>query len=109
MAERHTIETYGGAPHNRNIWSTAKQWKHMVHSQTIETYGRHAWPILLFGVVTAFIPLLWCKNWHFSVVMFRMMLKIKGIKITNALLQKNKNIFVFVFATCCETWKMFKI
>src|SRR6218665_1678103 len=30
----------------------------MVHSQTIETYGRHAWPILLFGVVPAFIPLL---------------------------------------------------
>src|SRR6218665_2416521 len=58
MAERHTIETYGGAPHNRNIWSTAKQWKHMVHSQTIETYGRHAWPILLFALHAALIPLL---------------------------------------------------
>jgi len=25
MAERHTIETYGRAPHNRNIWSTATE------------------------------------------------------------------------------------
>jgi len=30
----------------------------MVHSQTIETYGRHAWPILLFALVAPFIPLL---------------------------------------------------
>src|SRR6218665_2908026 len=34
MAERHTIETYGRAPHNRNIWSTATE------RHTIETYGR---------------------------------------------------------------------
>src|SRR6218665_1553829 len=52
MAQRHIIETYGRAPHNRNIWSTATE------RQTIETYGRHAWPILLFGLVTAFISLL---------------------------------------------------
>src|SRR6218665_3282936 len=32
----------------------------MVHSQTIETYGRHAWPILLFGVVVVLYPLLVC-------------------------------------------------
>ena len=57
----HTIETYGQkhmVTHNRNIWSTAKQQKHMVHSQTIETYGRHAWPILLLALQAAFIPLL---------------------------------------------------
>ena len=30
----------------------------MVHSQTIETYGRHAWPILLSLFQAAFIPLL---------------------------------------------------
>src|SRR6218665_2686140 len=29
----HTIETYGRAPHNRNIWSTATE------RHTIETYG----------------------------------------------------------------------
>jgi len=71
MAERHTIETYGRAPHNRNIWSTATE------RQTIETYGRgpynrniwshtiarrrrrrHAWPILLSVLLAAFIPLL---------------------------------------------------
>src|SRR6218665_3621625 len=45
MAERHTIETYGRAPHNRNIWSTATE------RHTIETYGRHAWPILLSVLV----------------------------------------------------------
>src|SRR6218665_956098 len=42
----HTIETYGLAPHNRNIWPTANQYKHMAqrhaHSQPIETYGRAA-------------------------------------------------------------------
>src|SRR6218665_2818904 len=31
----------------RNIWSN-----------TIETYGRHAWPILLFALQDPFIPLL---------------------------------------------------
>src|SRR6218665_2065519 len=36
MAERHTIETYGRAPQNRNIWSTATE------RHTIETYGRQA-------------------------------------------------------------------
>jgi len=25
MVERHTIETYGPQPNNRNIWYTAKQ------------------------------------------------------------------------------------
>src|SRR6218665_2776028 len=30
----------------------------MVHRQTIETYGRHAWPILLSVFQAAFIPLL---------------------------------------------------
>src|SRR6218665_1221757 len=54
MAERHTIETYDRAPHNRNIWSTATE------RQTIETIhshrapnnrnNRHAWPILLFAL-----------------------------------------------------------
>ena len=53
MAERHTIETYGRAPHDRNIWSTATE------RHTIETYGRHAWPILLSVLVISFIPLLW--------------------------------------------------
>ena len=52
MVERHTIETYGPQPNNRNIWSTATE------SQTIETYGRHAWPILLSVVVAPFVPLL---------------------------------------------------
>src|SRR6218665_3204990 len=65
MAERHTIETYGTQPNNRNIWSTATE------CHTIETYGpqpnnrniwqtgwRHAWPILLSVLVAAFIPLL---------------------------------------------------
>src|SRR6218665_1890020 len=36
MAERHTIETYGRAPHNRNIWQTGR---------------RHAWPILLSALL----------------------------------------------------------
>src|SRR6218665_3064092 len=52
MAERNTIETYGRAPHNRNIWSTATE------RHTIETYGRHAWPILLFALVSPFYTLL---------------------------------------------------
>src|SRR6218665_2614292 len=52
MVERHTIETYGRAPHNRNIWSTATE------RHTIETYGRHAWPILLSAFQVPFIPLL---------------------------------------------------
>src|SRR6218665_2686141 len=30
----------------------------MVHSQTIETYGRHAWPILLSVLLAVVIPLL---------------------------------------------------
>ena len=30
----------------------------MVHSQTIETYGRQAWPILLSVLQDPFIPLL---------------------------------------------------
>ena len=53
MADRHTIETYGRAPHNRNIWSTATE------RQTIETYGRHACPILLSVLQAPFILLLW--------------------------------------------------
>src|SRR6218665_505939 len=59
MAERHTIETYGRAPHNRNIWSTATE------RHTIETYGRaphnrlrNAWPILLSVLIAALISLL---------------------------------------------------
>src|SRR6218665_1893573 len=65
MAERHTIETYGTQPNNRNIWSTATE------RHTIETYGpqpnnrniwqpgwRHAWPILLSAFQAPFIPLL---------------------------------------------------
>src|SRR6218665_922770 len=48
----HTIETYGRAPHNRNIWSTATE------RHTIETYGRHAWPILLSVFQVSFNPLL---------------------------------------------------
>src|SRR6218665_625164 len=39
----HTIETYGPAPHNRNIWPsptpTANQYKHMAQRRIIETYG----------------------------------------------------------------------
>src|SRR6218665_3709603 len=62
MAEPHAhsqpIETYGLAPHNRNIWPSTTQYKHMAHSQPIETYGRHAWPILLFGVVAVLYTLL---------------------------------------------------
>src|SRR6218665_506023 len=49
----HTIETYGLAPHNRNIWPsptpTANQYKHMAQRHIIETYGpqpnnRNIWP-----------------------------------------------------------------
>ena len=59
MAEHHTIETYGRAPHNRSIWSTATE------SQTTETYGRHAWPILLSVLQRPFIPLLSTDyDWH---------------------------------------------
>src|SRR6218665_2386875 len=43
MAEPHTIETYGLAPHNRNIWQTGR---------------RHVWPILLSVLVPAVYPLL---------------------------------------------------
>src|SRR6218665_2600279 len=43
MAEGHTIETYGRAPHNRNIWQTGR---------------RHAWPILLSVLLAVVIPLL---------------------------------------------------
>jgi len=43
MVERHTIETYGPQPNNRNRWQTGR---------------RHAWPILLSAFQTAFIPLL---------------------------------------------------
>src|SRR6218665_252134 len=43
-------------PHNRNIWSTATE------RHTIETYGRHAWPILLSVLVISFIPLLTSKH-----------------------------------------------
>src|SRR6218665_1982065 len=47
MAQRHAyshpIETYGLAPHNRNIWPsptpTANQYKHMAQRRIIETYG----------------------------------------------------------------------
>src|SRR6218665_1893230 len=47
MAEPHAhsqpIETYGLAPHNRNIWPsptpTANQYKHMAQRRIIETYG----------------------------------------------------------------------
>src|SRR6218665_3236519 len=43
MVHSHTIETYGRAPHNRNIWQTGR---------------RHAWPILLSAFQVPFIPLL---------------------------------------------------
>src|SRR6218665_963523 len=43
MAERHTTETYGPQPNNRNIWQTG--W-------------RHAWPILLSVLVSPFYTLL---------------------------------------------------
>src|SRR6218665_510674 len=47
MAEPHAhsqpIQTYGPAPHNRNIWPsptpTANQYKHMAQRRIIETYG----------------------------------------------------------------------
>src|SRR6218665_1021601 len=75
MAQRHAysqpIQTYSLAPHNRNIWqsptATANQYKHMVQRHIIETYGhtiagrrrrRHAWPILLFALVSPVISLL---------------------------------------------------
>src|SRR6218665_1660318 len=64
-----TIETYGPQPTNTNIWPsatpTANQYKHMAQRRIIETYGhtiagrsRHAWPILLFVVVSPVISLL---------------------------------------------------
>src|SRR6218665_1632074 len=75
MAEPHAysqpIQTYGPAPHNRNIWPsptrTASQYKHMAQRRIIETYGHtiagrrrrgHAWPILLFALVLSVISLL---------------------------------------------------
>src|SRR6218665_2814674 len=71
MAHSQPIETYDLAPHNRNIWPsptpTANQYKHMAQRLIIETYGhtiarrrrrRHAWPILLFVLVSPFYSLL---------------------------------------------------
>src|SRR6218665_2260674 len=75
ITKRHTysqpIETHSLAPHNRNIWPsptrTANQYKHMAQRRIIETYGhtiarrrrrRHAWPILLFALVSPVISLL---------------------------------------------------
>src|SRR6218665_1800629 len=52
----HTIETYGRALHNRNIWPSATE------RQTIETYGRHAWPILLSVLVSPLYTLLICMH-----------------------------------------------
>src|SRR6218665_760746 len=61
MAQRHAhsqpIETYGLAPHNRNIWPSA-------HNRNIWPYNSqatvfcHAWPILLSGFQLAVYPLL---------------------------------------------------
>src|SRR6218665_3175933 len=79
QAHSQPIETYGLAPHNRNIWPsptpTANQYKHMAQRRIIETYGRaprpqptntniwqtgrrHVWPILLFVLVSPVISLL---------------------------------------------------
>src|SRR6218665_2927187 len=64
MAQRHAhsqpIETYGLAPHNRNIWPSA-------HNRNIWPYNSqatvfcHAWPILLSGFQLAVYPLLTLK------------------------------------------------
>src|SRR6218665_4051443 len=48
MVLTHTIETDGRRPHNRNTWP---------HNSRATGFC-HAWPILWFGVVHPFIPLL---------------------------------------------------
>src|SRR6218665_1070015 len=52
MAQPHAhsqpIQTYGPAPHNRNIWP---------HNSRATVFC-HAWPILLFALVVVVIPLL---------------------------------------------------
>src|SRR6218665_1201656 len=71
-----TIETDGFDLHNRHRWQTGWRQQHIVLTHTIETDGRrphnrkrwpynsratafcHAWPILLFALQTALIPLL---------------------------------------------------
>src|SRR6218665_1867610 len=49
------MKTYGHT-HNRNIWPSATE------RQTIETYGRHAWPILLSVLVSPLYTLLICMH-----------------------------------------------
>src|SRR6218665_1849675 len=48
MVLAHTIETDGRRPHNKNRWP---------HNSRATAFC-HAWPILLFGVVSPFYPLL---------------------------------------------------
>src|SRR6218665_3189323 len=48
MVERHTIETYGPQPNNRNIWP---------HNSRATVFC-HAWPILLSVLHPVVIPLL---------------------------------------------------
>src|SRR6218665_2437352 len=52
MAESHIIETYGLAPHNRNIWP---------HNSRATVFC-HAWPILLSVLHPVVIPLLVCMG-----------------------------------------------
>src|SRR6218665_3748959 len=53
MAEPHAhsqpIETYGPAPHNRNIWP---------HNSQAAVFCLRFWPILLFALVAVVYPLL---------------------------------------------------
>src|SRR6218665_830595 len=53
MAEPHAhsqpIQTYGPAPHNRNIWP---------HNSRATVFCLRFWPILLFALVPAVYPLL---------------------------------------------------
>jgi len=54
MAERHTIETYGRAPHNRNIWSTATE-RHTIDYVTPDRFFclRYYWYSNHYCYVTA--------------------------------------------------------
>src|SRR6218665_3421668 len=55
MAEPHAhsqpIQTYGPAPHNRNIWP---------HNSRATVFCLRFWPILLFVLVAVVYPLLAC-------------------------------------------------
>src|SRR6218665_604263 len=67
MAKRHTVETYGLAPHNRNIWQTGR---------------RHVWPILLSAFQVSVYPLLKCHC--YGICSYMKTLKLVDIEISRS-------------------------